>query len=163
MRLIYLDPSAWVKRYLAEPGSEVMDTIWTEINHEQLQATCIWLGFTELVWVLQKRRNAEHLSQQAFATIYQQFRQDCVRVLWTGFSWEQVQASVAWIVKHNLNSTDALHLQAALSQQGQHSKEILLIASDRRLIRAASAEGLQVLDPEKSSVDEVHNFLSQDG
>ncbi|MGQ9901069.1 MAG: type II toxin-antitoxin system VapC family toxin [Fimbriimonadales bacterium] len=161
MRLIYLDPSAWVKRYLEEAGSEVVDSIWAEIYRDRLQATCIWLGFTELVWVLQRRRNAGHLSLQAFATVYQQLRQDCVRVLWSGLSWEQVQASVAWIVKHNLNSIDALHLQAAISQQGQHPREILLVASDRRLIRAASAEGLQVLNPEKSSVGKIHDFLFQ--
>jgi len=142
-----MDSSAWVKRYIAEPGSEVMDALWTEIDQGRLQATCLWLGFTESVWVLQRRRNAGSLSLHAFATVYQQFRQDCERVAWIGISWERVQASVVWIVKHNLNSADALHLQAALEQQAQTSEGIWLVSSDRRLVRAARAEGLQIFNP----------------
>jgi len=61
MNIVYLDPSAWVKRYIAEPGSEGIDALWEAIRQERVQATCLWLGFTELVWVLQRRRNAGSL------------------------------------------------------------------------------------------------------
>jgi predicted nucleic acid-binding protein len=70
MSVVYMDPSAWVKRYIAELGSEVMDALWTEIDQGHLQATCLWLGFTELVWVLQRRRNTGTLNPHAFATVY---------------------------------------------------------------------------------------------
>ena len=66
-----------------------MDALWTEINQGHLRATCLWLGFTELVWVLQRRRNTGILNPHAFATVYQQFRQDCEQVAWIGLSWGQ--------------------------------------------------------------------------
>jgi predicted nucleic acid-binding protein len=81
MSVVYLDPSAWVKRYLAEPGSEVMDALWAEISRGRGQAVCHWLGFTELVWVLQRRRNAGRLDPLAFAVVYHQFRADCEQVV----------------------------------------------------------------------------------
>lgn len=159
MNIVYLDPSAWVKRYIAEPGSEGIDALWEAIRQERVQATCLWLGFTELVWVLQRRRNAGSLSPSAFTAVYQQFRQDCERIVWVGISWEQIQASVVWIVKHNLNSVDALHLQAALSQQALSQKEGWLSASDARLLRAARREGLQTLNPERSTPEELQRLL----
>jgi len=140
-----------------------MDALWTEINQGHLRATCLWLGFTELVWVLQRRRNTGVLNPHAFATVYQQFRRDCEQVAWIGLSWGQVQASVAWIVKHNLNSTDALHLQAALLEHAATPKGIWLVSSDRRLLRAAHAEGLQTLNPEQSSITEIQKLLANTG
>jgi len=160
MSLVYLDPSAWVKRYLAEPGSEVMDAIWTQIAQGRGQAICYWLGFTELVWALQRRRNAGRIDPVAFAAVYQQFRDDCEHVAWLGLSWEQVQASVRWIVKHNLNATDALHLQVALSQRASGEGRVCMVSSDRRLVRAAQAEGLVCIDPEQCEVAELQALFT---
>jgi predicted nucleic acid-binding protein len=163
MRVVYSDPSAWVKRYLAEPGSEVMDAIWAEISRGRGQAVCHWLGFTELVWVLQRRRNVGRLDPLAFTAVYQQFRDDCEQVVWVGLSWDQVQASVVWIVHHNLNATDALHLQVALSQRVSGGGQVYLVSSDRRLVRAARAEGLVCVDPEQSEIAEVQALFLVSG
>jgi len=152
MSIVYLDPSAWVKRYLAEPGSEGMDAIWAELDRGRGQAVCQWLGFTELVWVLQRRRNVGQIDPLAYAAVYQQFRVDREQVVWVGLSWEQVQASVIWIVKHNMNATDALHLQVALSQRALGEEQMYLVSSDRRLVRAAQVEGLVCVDPEQCEV-----------
>jgi|FaiFalDrversion3_1042247.scaffolds.fasta_scaffold11020_2 predicted nucleic acid-binding protein len=160
MSIVYLDPSAWVKRYLAEPGSEVMDAIWGEISRGRGQAVCHWLGFTELVWVLQRRRNMGRLDTRAFAAVYQQFRVDCEQVVWVGLSWDQVQASVVWIVRHNLNATDALHLQVALSQRALGEGSVYLVSSDRRLVRAAQVEGLVCVDPERCEVAALQGLFT---
>ncbi|MCL6532809.1 MAG: type II toxin-antitoxin system VapC family toxin [Armatimonadetes bacterium] len=155
MRYVYLDPSAWVKRYVAETGSEVMDILWAELGLRRGQAFCHWLGLTELVWVLQRRRNAGVLEQRAFSTVYQQFQHDCEQVKWLALSWEQVQASVVWIVKYNLNATDALHLQVALAQREQGMESMCFVSADRRLLRAAQSEGLACLDVERSAASQV--------
>jgi len=52
-----------------------------------------------------------------------------------------------------------LHLQAALSQQALSQKEGWLIASDARLLRAARREGLQTLNPERSTPEELQRLL----
>lgn len=159
MSWFYLDPSAWVKRYVAEPGSEVMDALWEALTRGQGRAFCGWLGFGELVWVLQRWRNRRGLDEEAFRTVYWQFRQDCQQVVWCSLSWQQVQASVSWIVRYNLNATDALHLQLALEQASLEGEEIWLVSSDRRLIRAAQAESLRSLDPEYCVMDTVKEIL----
>lgn len=41
MSWLYLDPSAWVKRYVAEPGSDVMDALWEAL----VRGACfLWLA-----------------------------------------------------------------------------------------------------------------------
>lgn len=107
MNWFYLDPSAWVKRYVAEPGSEVMDALWEAFMRGQGRAFCGWLGFSELVWVLQRWRNRRGQDEEAFRTVYWQFRQDCQQVVWCSLGWQQVQASVSWIVRYNLNATES--------------------------------------------------------
>ena len=56
-----------------------------------------------------------------------------------------------------LNATDALILRSALDIAGElHS--LILVASDRRLLRAAESEGLQVLNPEETSLERLAEF-----
>ena len=64
---------------------------------------------------------------------------------------------------HNMNSADATILAAYLDFQSRlppGSGTCLLIASDKRLLRAANAEGLQTLDPENFVPGGVPAFLS---
>jgi predicted nucleic acid-binding protein len=100
------------------------------------------------------------LDTRAFAAVYQQFRVDCEQVVWVGLSWDQVQASVVWIVRHNLNATDALHLQVALSQRALGEGSVYLVSSDRRLVRAAQVEGLVCVDPERCEVDALQGLFT---
>lgn len=109
--------------------------------------------------MLQRWRNRRGLDEEAFRTVYWQFRQDCQQVVWCSLSWQQVQASVSWVVRYNLNATDALHLQVALEQASLGDGEMWLVSSDRRLVRAAQAEGLICLDPERESVEAVHTLF----
>lgn len=159
MNWLYLDPSAWVKRYVAELGSEVIDALWERLTQGQVRGFCQWLGFSELVWVLQRWRNRHGYDEEAFRTVYWQFRRDCLQIEWRPLRWQQVQASVSWIVKHNLNATDALHLQVALEQARSGGGQVCLVASDRRLVRAADVEGLLCLDPEREPMEAVSRLF----
>jgi hypothetical protein len=68
--------------------------------------------------------------------------------------------------QHNVNSTDATILAAYLryerSRRGR-SRPCVLVASDRHLLRAAQAEGLNTLDPEHLAVTDVEAFLASVG
>ncbi len=57
------------------------------------------------------------------------------------------------IARHALRSLDALQLASALSiREGLESDEdLLFIATDERLLRAASAEGIPTWNPETSA------------
>ena len=62
-----------------------------------------------------------------------------------------VIAALIHIQNHSVNATDAIVLHAALGL-AQHRRsrgdDLILVASDRRLLRAAQAEGLGTFDPE---------------
>ena len=52
------------------------------------------------------------------------------------------------IQRHALRSFDAIHLSSALRLQEGLREELAFMAADDRLLRAAKAERLQVLNPE---------------
>jgi len=61
-----------------------------------------------------------------------------------------------------INSSDALYLRQAvvlrrLLQRARH--DLVLVASDRRLLRAATGEGIAPLDPEVASLTEVDSLI----
>ncbi len=68
----------------------------------------------------------------------------------------------ALIERHSLNSTDAAILQAFLRYAAplRGSAASVLVASDHRLLRAAKAQGLEVLDPEIVSAADIPAFLA---
>jgi predicted alpha/beta hydrolase family esterase len=60
-------------------------------------------------------------------------------------------ASFPLIVAHSLNSTAAIILKSALAIARKlrvGGDDLVLVASDHRLLRAAKAEGLATFDPE---------------
>jgi predicted nucleic acid-binding protein len=150
MKHYYLDSSALVKRYLSEQGSEVLDALWQEMQRGEAQIYCQWLGFTEVVSALQRRLNARQVNRTAFEEIVRTLYYDAESIEWVALDFAMIQSSVRHIVLHNLNSTDALHLEAALSLPTERSP-LIFVASDRRLLRAAAAENLTTLNPENAT------------
>jgi hypothetical protein len=62
-----------------------------------------------------------------------------------------VSASLPRIVAHAINSTDAVPLKSALAVARRlraPGDDLVVVASDQRLLRAARAEGLTAFDPE---------------
>jgi predicted nucleic acid-binding protein len=55
------------------------------------------------------------------------------------------------IKRYPLRGFDAIHLASALTLKSETNQELLFLASDQRLLKAASAEQLSILDPEKES------------
>jgi len=62
----------------------------------------------------------------------------------------------------NLNSTDGAVLQALLKHAGSMRPAVVsvLVASDQRLLRAAKAAGLEVLNPETVNAADIPAFLA---
>lgn len=70
--------------------------------------------------------------------------------------------SLPYISKHNLNASDALYLhQMVLLRDLLHhvGRGVVLVASDRHLLRAATVEGFSVLDPEVASIADTNRLL----
>jgi hypothetical protein len=67
------------------------------------------------------------------------------------------------IPTHNLNAADAPHLHTALRLQRILSRtrqdQVVMVASDRRLLRATDAEGMTALDPEAATLREIRDLI----
>jgi hypothetical protein len=79
-----------------------------------------------------------------------------------GLDFDDILDGIELVKRHNLNSTDGAILQAFL----RHADSLrplgvsVLAASDQRLLRAAKAEGLEVLNPENVNAADIPAFLA---
>ncbi|MQA74397.1 MAG: PIN domain-containing protein [Solirubrobacterales bacterium] len=126
---LYLDASALVKRYVAEPGSERV--------REAMGRADSWyicrLGFVETM-------RAVGIAAGAGAT-------RVVQEEWPAFGVVEidqplVEHAAALALERDLRSIDSLHLAAALLLSGE---DLTFASWDRRLHAAARAEGLELL------------------
>jgi predicted nucleic acid-binding protein len=71
-------------------------------------------------------------------------------------------SSATYTIKHNINSADAVHLALLLSLQEtlrQNDGELVCMTADKRLTRAARAEGITVVDPELDSITQARVLI----
>jgi predicted nucleic acid-binding protein len=152
MRYAYIDPSAWIKRYYREAGTDLTNSLFAEmLGPRPSRLFCSRVGLTEVVSVLNRHRNAGRVTQSLFNAAYIHFEADSRAVRLLSVRNRQIDASIRLLLAHNLNATDALHLQVALEVYSQLHKQgdtFLIFAADQRLLRAAQAEGLAILNPE---------------
>lgn len=152
MRLFLLDGSALAKRYIAEIGTPSLDYLFDHVTADRLLVLNV--GVAEVVSVLVRRKNAGILSAnlmlQAFLWLGNEIiNAPAIRKLEPTNSL--VIGALIHILNHSVNATDAVVLQAALHLAHDsriNGDDLVLVASDKRLIRAAQAEGLETFDPE---------------
>ena len=111
----YLDASALAKRYAPEPGSLVVDHLFSRLSPQRMFV--LHLGVAEVVSILVRKYNAQRLSfsdfSQAFANVGTEIiNQSALRK--PAASAKFINASLALISKHSINATDAVLLRSAL-------------------------------------------------
>ena len=164
MNYFFLDASALVKRYHQESGSNVVNHLLDELLAFSPERVVISpLGLAETVSVLNRRKNEGRIPEQLFQLIVARLLLEARAVAVQSVDDELILESIPFIMKHNINSADALYLHQALSLQhllGSMEHELVLVASDRRFLRAAEAEELAVINPETAEMAEAATFLS---
>ena len=150
MRFLYLDSSAWVKRYQHERGSECVHEL---ISGEGPRA-CSVLGMVEVIATLARKRKAGEITKQDFDLKVAETVRDWRKFFQIELTLEMVGWAKEAAVRLALRGADAVHFAALLSLQmhvsgsGHH---VVLVASDRELKDAAASSGIKVLDPEIES------------
>jgi predicted nucleic acid-binding protein len=148
----YFDASALAKRYVPEPGSAQVNAIIDTVLSERLHVLNIGMG--EIVSILVRRRNAGVISQAYFGQAMLNFDNEirrAGRIRKMPVTSRLVTSSVPLILAHSINSTDALILKSALAitrKLRRAGDDLVLVASDQRLLRAAQAESLTTFNPE---------------
>jgi hypothetical protein len=147
-----MDASALAKRYVPEKGSAQVDAILDNVPRSRIHFLNIGAG--EVLSILVRRRNAATLSIANFDQAIASFNTEVVRgmgVSKASVTSRLVTGSLPLIVAHSINSTDALTLKSALAisrRLRRAGDDLVLVASDQRLLRAAEAEGLTTFNPE---------------
>lgn len=152
MNSFFLDGSALAKRYVPENGSALVNVILGSVAEQRIYLLNI--GYAEVVSVLVRKKNAGGISAAAFNQAYLDLEREVIRSLGKhllSFDNSVASDALAFIIKHAINSTDAIVLRVALDiaqvlRAG--GDDLVLVASDQRLLRAAQAEGLITFNPE---------------
>jgi predicted nucleic acid-binding protein len=148
----YLDASALAKRYVPEKGSALVDMILDTVPANRIYVLNIGAG--EVVSILVRKRNAGNISIADFGMAMTNFESEITRasaINKASVTSRLVTASFALIIAHSINSTDALLLKSALAigrRLRAGGNDLVLVASDQRLLRAAATEGLTTFNPE---------------
>ena len=156
MHHFYFDASALVKRYAQEVGSDKVNFLFDNIPLDRLM--CSVLGAVEVFWVCVRKKNDGRITVPDFAQAVVHLNREVIAED-SDFTAILIHKSLIWasmdlIETHSLNSVDSIVLRSALEVATHLRKagdELVLVASDQRLLRAAQAEGILVFNPEIDS------------
>lgn len=150
MTPFYLDSSALIKRYVAEPGSD-----WLEVSVFEPDQVLILTSRVTMVEVwsaLARRRREISISDPQHADALSAFREDCLRrYRFVEFEESVYELAGELIGRHPLRAYDAIQLASAL-EAGRILTQASLpqptfLCADARLLAAAQAEGLAGINP----------------
>jgi len=136
--IVYLDASALVKRYVAEPGSPEVEAL---IGEAQAIGTAV-ISRAEVAAALARATRVGLVTREAGAKALQAFNTDWEHLvrLQLGEPLAARAAALAW--EHGLRGYDAVHLASALAWSESLGENVAVATYDRELWRGARASGL---------------------
>lgn len=163
MPLYFLETSALLKRYRSEVGSNFI----TELITGQLPGEAFSISYftaLEVVAVLRRRWSGGYITRRGYSRALSRFVYDCDNI----FNLRPVNTSVviqaiAVAESHALRGGDALQFATALTAAEEYAPHpVILICSDREIVRAGQADGLTVIDPEDpTALARLHSLRRQ--
>jgi predicted nucleic acid-binding protein len=150
-----LDGNALAKRYVPEPGSPLVDFLPENVPEHRIYVVNI--GAAEVGSVLVRKKNAGTLSVADFSQAIVELESEVIRSPakhLLSFDNAVVVDAFTYILTHSINATDAVIVGVALDvarHLRNQGDDLVLVASDLRLLRAAQAEGLATFNPARST------------
>ncbi len=138
----YLDTSALVKRYIAEPGSEPVDVIFNgALDSENVIIISYWnIGEAATVFDKFSRRTKEQDTLKLMELMLDEFR-DLSRlqaIEISDLNNSILQDSIINVIKHHIYIADALQITTAKKENAD-----IFVSADKRLVEAAENEKLK--------------------
>lgn len=159
----YLDASALAKRYAPEPGTPVIKHLFARLTPTRM--IVLHIGVAEVVSILVRKRNGGKLSFATFAQSFLKLQREIINqplLRQPDADAALVMAAMSVITKHSINATDAMLLRSALDVAANlraRGDDLVLVAADHRLLRAAQIEGLLTLNPETQTTADLDALL----
>jgi uncharacterized protein len=155
MNRFLLDASALVKRYAPERGSAAVDHLFARAGPQRL--ACLMLGAAETLAGLVRKRNSGALSPAVFSAALARLKVEVFQAAaFSKLSADNalIERALPLLERYAINSKDGIVLQAALEGAPPlrtTGDDLVIVASDQRLLKAAQAEGLITFNPETQS------------
>ena len=165
MNLFYWDASALAKRYALENGTLLVNHLFSNTSPNRMM--CLSIGTGEIISVFVRKKNAGTIDATTFSQAMTDFRAeviDSADFKLVAASQAQIFASHLFIERYSLNATDAIVLRSALDIANiyrQTGDDVVLLASDRRLVVAAQGEGLKTFNPEADLQTQLDALISE--
>ncbi len=164
MKFFMFDASGLAKRYSIEIGTNLLNLIFTQVGPDRL--SCLMIGVAEVISALVRKKNVGLVSAADFTFAVLRVRVEILDS--TNFQKLQapnvtIEMSLPYLEKYSVNATDALFLQVAVdlaNQSRSAGHDLVVVASDQRLLKAAQAENLLTFDPETQSQAELNVLLA---
>ena len=160
----YFDASTLVKRYTSEVGSDKVNFLFHNVPLDRLM--CSIFGALEVFWICVRKKNDRRITNRDFSQAVINLDYEVIDSQ-SDFKTISVPDSLIWasmnlIETHSLNSVDGVVLRSAL-EIATHLRnvgdELILVASDQRLLRAARVEDLLVFNPEIDSQQALVDWI----
>jgi predicted nucleic acid-binding protein len=147
LTLYFLESSALVKLFVAESGSEPILTL-IERTEDRCKAASV-ITPVELRSAIRRRQYAGDIPLADAELAVLSIREESRRIILHPVNPPVLELAAALVDRRNLRALDALQLSTAIlaSQSTDAADQFKFIVSDKRLIVAAVAEGLEIWDP----------------
>lgn len=131
---IFLDSSAFAKRFVEEPGSQQVEDICSQATELCLSVICV----PEIISALNRRLREKCLTRQEYIQTKQRLAQDVRDVVIINLTSEVIHTSVIILETNPVRTLDALHIACALEWHADW-----FVSSDHRQITTARSSGLR--------------------
>jgi len=155
VKLVYLDSSGIVKRYVEERGSEVVDAVYAKAETEELRFVFSIWNIGEVFGVFDRYVSRGLLPEEALKTALLDFISESTKMVRLGLlqilpmTTKSLVDSWLLVMKHHIY--EAVALQISTSKEANCS---LLLSADVKLVQVAEKEGINAVDieaePEKA-------------
>ena len=149
---------------MPETGSETVEALFTIAPPPQMVTTL--LGYAETFSLLLRRMNDGSISTATFTIAISALQAEVINsmdVMLLTVEDTAILAGISLMQRHNVNASGAAILATFLRYaQARLAAMVpcILVAADKRLVRAAEAEGLKTLNPELVLAADVPGFLA---
>ncbi len=135
--IYYLDTSALVKRYFAEPGSASVRRLF-----RGRQLATVRVAYAELAATIARLHREELVTHRARDRVFARMERDFSAIAVVEVRRALVQSVPELVIRQPLRGYDAVHLAAALLLREQGAA-VDFWSADGQLVAAARAEGLK--------------------
>ncbi len=161
MAFLFWDASALAKRYTAEDGTATTNALFAQVPRTNMSTTP-W-GYAETYSILLRRHNSGVLDVPAFTASASALQAEIVNdpdFTLLSVTDTTIMGCTSVMHRHNINSTDASILAMLLALAPSPPPDFVVVAADKRLLRAAAQEGFKTLDPALIPAADVPSFLA---